>query len=355
MFRNLLALGALAGALSIAAAPAVQAADWSGKPWWPVKVTDKKAGKEIEYTPLEKAEKKWHICILFPHMKDLYWKAVNFGVMDEARRLGVKASLFEAGGYENLPKQLSQFDDCVALGVDAIVLGVISEAGFTAKLNEANDKGIPVVGTINSIAQAPVAGYVDSEYYNQGKISGEHLVAAVKDRAGPVKVVSFPGPQAADWANAGAKGFQDSVANTNIELLETKFGDTGKSVQLKLIEDALQTYDQIDAMWVVSTAAEVAPDAVQDAGRQGVLLMGWTATEGTIGHVKSGRMIGETTEMPVIMGRISMDIAIRVLEKKEHAVHIQPAIKVLTKENLDSFDMGLSFAPETWEPVYTVD
>jgi protein TorT len=105
MFRNAVAVCGLAAAFGLATTVFAEAAEWSGKQWWPVKVMDKKAGTDIDYVPLEKASKKWHICVLFPHMKDLYWKAVDFGVMDEAARLGVKASLFEAGGYENLPKQ----------------------------------------------------------------------------------------------------------------------------------------------------------------------------------------------------------------------------------------------------------
>ena len=33
------------------------------------------------YSPLEKADKKWNICVSFPHMKDaLHWLAVDYGL-----------------------------------------------------------------------------------------------------------------------------------------------------------------------------------------------------------------------------------------------------------------------------------
>ena len=47
-------------------------------------------------------------------MKDAYWLAVDYGVAEEAKRLGVKMQLVEAGGYTNLNKQISQIEDCVA-------------------------------------------------------------------------------------------------------------------------------------------------------------------------------------------------------------------------------------------------
>ena len=59
------------------------------KPWYPfpVQVWDPPFNmdsprKDVDYTPVEKAEKKWNICVSFPHMKDAYWLAVDFGVAE---------------------------------------------------------------------------------------------------------------------------------------------------------------------------------------------------------------------------------------------------------------------------------
>ncbi len=67
------------------------------KPWYPssVEVWDppfdmESPRKKMDYVPLEKAAQKWNICVSFPHMKDAYWMAVDYGVVEEAKRLGVK-------------------------------------------------------------------------------------------------------------------------------------------------------------------------------------------------------------------------------------------------------------------------
>ena len=103
-----------AGLLLVGSISAAQSQDW-----WPIKVFDlgelsseefdglEELPELVDYIPLETASQKWHICVLFPHMKDSYWVAVNYGVMDEARRLGIKATLFSAGGYTELNKQIS--------------------------------------------------------------------------------------------------------------------------------------------------------------------------------------------------------------------------------------------------------
>ena len=59
-----------------------------GKKWYPFSVEEHNPPfdmaspvKEVMYSPLEKAEKKWNICVSFPHMKDAYWLAVDYGVV----------------------------------------------------------------------------------------------------------------------------------------------------------------------------------------------------------------------------------------------------------------------------------
>ena len=79
--------------------------------------------------------------MLFPHMKDTFWVAVDYGIVEEAKRMGVNMTLYQAGGYENLPKQLSQFDDCMAGNFDAIVVGPISEAGLDKHIRKGVGRG----------------------------------------------------------------------------------------------------------------------------------------------------------------------------------------------------------------------
>ena len=65
------------------------------KPWYPFKVqvwdppfNMASPRKDMDYMPLEKAAKKWDICVSFPHMKDAYWMAVDYGVVEESKRSG---------------------------------------------------------------------------------------------------------------------------------------------------------------------------------------------------------------------------------------------------------------------------
>ena len=109
----------------------------------------------IQYTPLEKSSRKWRLCASYPHLKDAYWLSVNYGMVEEAKRLGVSLEVVEAGGYPNMARQISQVKEC-AKNADILVLGTVSFDGLTKTVLEIA-KRIPVVAVVNDIADEGIS------------------------------------------------------------------------------------------------------------------------------------------------------------------------------------------------------
>ncbi len=321
---------------------------------WPFDVVNAADGKNeiVSYQGLEKAEKQWHICVLFPHMKDSYWVGVNYGIVDQARKLGVKATILEAGGYTEAAKQVSQYNDCLALGVDAIVIGAISEAGLAKSMAEGKEKGVVQVGVINPMSDVADAR-IFANYDDAAEAGAKFLVEKAGGEA--MRMVHFPGPQGSGWAEASTAGVERAIEGSSIELLEAKYGDTGKSVQLKLVEDALQAYDDVNIIYGTAVTAEVAAQALEEAGNDDAMIAAYYSNEGMVDLVKSGVVTATVTESPVMEARIAMDMAVRILEGKDHMVHLFPSMTVVTADNIDGLDLSRSFAPEGWDPVYSVE
>ena len=176
-----------------------------------MKVYNLNSGKSVteDYVPLPKAAKAWNLCVLFPHMKDTFWVAVDYGIIEESKRMGVNMTLYEAGGYENLPKQLSQFDDCMAGNFDAIIVGAISEAGLARKIKEATGAGKPVISTVNPVAKAATTAKIFVDFTVMGEQTGTFLIDYLKGKPG--QAVAFPGPAGSGWAEQFDDGFKNAT------------------------------------------------------------------------------------------------------------------------------------------------
>src|SRR3989304_619136 len=262
---GMLAAGAVAFGLTAAAA---QADEWS--PFkvevWDPPFNMESPRSEIEYAALEKASKKWDICVSFPHMKDAYWMAVDYGVVAESERLGVKMQLVEAGGYTNLNKQISQIEDCVAAGAQGVVIGAISYDGLNNLVKEVRGRGIPGIAVINGMSSPELSGKTLVSFGEMGFKAGEYIAKLHPMGSGKVKVAWFPGPPGAGWVEAGNTGFVAAVKDSDIEIVDTKYGDTGKEVQLKLVEDTLEAYPDIQYVVGTSPTAQAAIGLLRDRG-----------------------------------------------------------------------------------------
>lgn len=342
---------ALLAAAAFTTAPALAQDDQ----WWPVKVYDASSGEnvEMEYSPIEKASKPWNLCVLFPHMKDSFWVAVAYGIVTEAQRQGVNMTLYEAGGYENLPRQLSQFDDCMASNADAIIVGPISEAGLSQKFKEGMDAGKPVIATVNPVPESDLTGKMFVEFDVMGEQTGDYLLKSVGDAG--AKAVAFPGPAGSGWAESFYEGFARALEGTNVEILDEMYGDSGVGVQLQLIQDALQAYPDMDVIWGTAPTAEAAIGAVAEIGRSGdVKIMSSYENQAMLDAMNSGEILGFATQYPVLEGKVAIDMAVRALEGEPVTKFVKPIPDMIAKDNVDQINMGLVLAPADWTPVYSV-
>lgn len=344
-----------AAALTVSLA---QAEDWYPYPvqiWEPAfNMESPRSNKD--YVPLESAAKAWELCVSFPHMKDAYWLGVDYGVTEEAKRLGVKMQVVEAGGYTELNKQISQIEDCVAAGADAVIIGAISFDGLNNLVKEIRSKNIPVIDVINGISSPELSAKSLVSFGEMGAKTGDFLAKRHPTGSGKVKVGWFPGPAGAGWVEAGNTGFSGAIAGSDIELVETKYGDTGKETQAKLVEDTLEAHPDLNYIVGTAVTAEAAIPILRSRGlTDQIKVASYYFTPGVDQGIRRGQILAAPTDSTVIQGRVAVDQAVRILEGKAFDKHVGPALYVVNQENLKDFDPTSTLAPAGFKPVFRVE
>lgn len=340
------------------AAPALAEPAWFPYPAeevTPAFAPDGKAAP-VDYVAVDKAEKPWNICVSFPHMKDAYWLGVDYGVTEEAKRSGVKLNVLDAGGYDQLPGQISQIEDCVAGGAQAVIIGAISYDGLNSVVKDVAAKGIPVIDVINGMSSPDIAAKSLVSFWTMGNETGKYLAAKHPAGSPEVTVGWFPGPAGAGWVEAANQGFMAAVAGSAVKVLEPRYGDTGKEAQLKLVEDVLQANPNVSYIAGTAVTAEAAQGLLRERGLTGkVGLLSFYLTPGVYTGIQRGFIEASPADSMVIQGRIAVDQAIRILEGKPYVKHVGPKIFVLTKDNLTDTPRAAVLPPEGFQPVFSVN
>ena len=125
-----------------------------------------------------------------------------------ASKRGYDVKMYDAGGYGNLQKQVSQIEDVITRKVSGIVLVPASSDGTVPVVEKAVAAGIPVINDGIATKSDKVTGFVGEPSY----VMTELLAAFAVDKlGGKGDVVMLSGPSGLDLTFR-VNGFKDYLA-----------------------------------------------------------------------------------------------------------------------------------------------
>jgi protein TorT len=321
---------------------------------WEVPFDYSSPSRLVRYEPLERATKKWRICASYPHLKDSYWLSVNYGMVEEAKRLGVALRVVEAGGYPNLERQIAQITEC-ARDADILALGAVSFDGLTEAVLAISEQ-IPVLAVVNDIADSGISAKAAVSWVTMGAVTGAYLASLHPAGTPPVKVAWFPGPRQSQWAHFVEEGFTEALAGSAVDIVLRKWGDTGREIQLILVEEALEERPDVDYIVGSAVTAEAAVSALRVRGLlDRIRILADYFTHAVYRGIKRRRIQAAPTDFPVVQGRLGIEQAVRLLEGRLDLVHVGPAIRLVDLDNVDELGTGTSLAPAWFTPRFVVE
>ena len=337
------------------------------KTWYPVDVdvweppfNDTRQRVQKQYKPLEKTQKKWHIQVFIPHLKDAYWLGVNYGLMDEARRLNVKLTIQQAGGYGHLDIQKKQIESILKSEnekPDGVIISAISENGLNELVKKLSENQVPVIDLINGMSSPFISSRVAVSFRDMGFQAGNFISNHQKKNNKPLAVGWFPGPEGAAWVAAGDKGFKEAIKGSDIRIMVSQKGDTGSAAQSKLLNNALDSFSQkIDIIAGTAVSAEVAVNIVRKRGlKKKIKVLSYYYGPGVHRGIRRGDILAAPTDHPVLQARIAIDTMIRIIEKKDYDKHIAPKVIVIDRNNIRKWDSSTTLAPRGFKPVFSIN
>lgn len=344
--------------LFLAALMALSSQSASGETWQlqvpSVPFDDDSPTTTMTYQPLDHAAKSWRICVIYPHLKDAYWLSVNYGMVEEANRLGVSFDLYEAGGYPNLARQIEQVEACGKRQMDALILGPVSYDGLTPAVVEIA-RQMPVIAAVNDMNDSGISAKSSVSWREMGAAAGRTIAQRHPKGSAPVRLAWFPGPKGAGWVQFVERGFMEALAESSAVIVATRFGDTGLEQQVLLVEDVLETVPDIDYLVGSGPMAEAAVSLLRARGLTDTIgVVSTYVSHGVYRGIKRGRILAAPTDFAVLQGRLAIELAVRAIEGKLTVRHAGPKIKTLTLENIDVVGTQESLAPASFVPVFKV-
>ena len=337
------------------------------KKWFPVDVdvwnppyNKARQREQKKYIPLEKAQKKWHLRVFIPHLKDAYWLGVNYGLIDEARRLGISLTIYQAGGYGQLTVQRNQINSVLsnsAQKTDGLIICAISETGLNDIVKKAAEIKIPVLDLINGMSSTHISARAAVSYWDTGFQAGIYLSRIQQKMKKRLSIAWFPGPEGAGWVTAGDRGFRDAIKGHDVKILTSQRADTGSAAQGKLVQTALDRYgERLDFIIGTTVTAETAVKIIRQLGfKNKVQVLSYYYSPGVHRGIRRRNIVAAPSDHQVLQARIGIDTLVRIIEKKSYFKHVAPRVTVVDQNNIQSWDSSTTLAPRGFRPVVSIN
>jgi protein TorT len=307
----------------------------------------------VSYVPLDKAAEPWKICVSIPHLKDAYWLVVNFALIEEAKRLGVRLRIMEAGGYDYLDVQREQVKRCMNSGADGLILSANDATGLNDLIEDYKKSNKPVVDLINGIKSPHITARAAVTYYDNAQLSAKNLK---KLSAGKNKTVLWlPGPKGPAWTSEANDGFHAELKGSNITILDSLWGDTDKEVQKKLIEKFLKKHKYVDYIVGTTVSSDAAVNILKKMQLdKKVSVLSYYYDPSVHKNILRGYVTSGAADQQAIQAKIALDMAVRALEGSLSIKHVGPKILIVDKTSIKQFDASTSIPPKGFRPVFSL-
>lgn len=250
------------------------------------------------------------------------WRAemINSAQAEVDRHPNVK--MVTTDGNADIVKQSGDIRDLISKGVDAIVMSPVESGGLVGAVEDATAAGIPVIVLDRDVFTDKRTVFIGQSNVTMGAAVAEEMVAALKEKYGEPKgkILEITGLMGSSPAIGRKEGMESVLKNyPDIEILATGDGEWIREPAVKLMEDWLIAYDEIDAIY--SHAEESswgAQLAITRAGRQDEGIMHFTmdgSNEGFV-SVRDGEFMADGNYTPYI-GQLGIRAALYTLMGKE--------------------------------------
>lgn len=277
-----------------------------------------------------------------PNFDDNFQTILREAAKSYAESKGDKIQIEDA--REDVGTQLSQVQNFIASGVDAIIVAPVSTEATPAITKLALDAGVPLVYVNRRPADIDAfdgtVTYVGSDNYQAGKLEGEAGCKAAGGKGDAVILIGFLRNEDAQNRTKAVKDVLATDGCKDIKLLAEQEGEWQRTKAQDIVANWLSAGTKPSI--VFANNDEMALGAVQAMKAAGismddVVIAGVDATPDAIKSIEAGDM--DITVFQDAKGQAtgSIDAALKLIAGEKLDKYIDVPFVPVTKDNLDQF------------------
>ena len=280
--------------------------------------------------------------VLISHIKtNPYWVNIKEGAERAAKERGAVIE-FLGPTTASTEEGLKLFDMATSAKVSGIITYVQEEGKYKNKINNAMEKGIPVVTIDSDEEDSKRIAYVGTDNILAGQVAGEEMIKQIGTE-GRVAVVM--GGKDVKNQKERVEGFTNYItSNSNLKIVDKDSSDAmlleSEIITRKIL---IRNDNNINALFCTSALDGIgAAKAIKDLNDIGkVKIICFDDLEETLNNIKNGVVSATILQKSDEMGYKAVNIIMDKIEKKSNdSQKLLTDVKVINQSNINTYKQG---------------
>ncbi|OLN26719.1 Ribose ABC transport system, periplasmic ribose-binding protein RbsB [Desulfosporosinus metallidurans] len=257
-----------------------------------------------------------------------FFVTLKDGADKAAKAAGADLVVVDAG--DNTAKQISDIEDLIQKKVSVLLINPTDSAAVVSAVESANKANIPVITVDRASNGGKVVSHIASDNVKGGSMAADYILKTLGDKGNIVELQGIAGTSAARDRGQGFHNVVDGKAG--VKVVASQPADFDRAKGLKVMENILQGNKNIQAVFAHNDEMALgALSAIQAAGKNNILVVGFDATDDAVKAVKDGKMAATVAQKPDLIGKTALETALKVAKGEKVAASIPVELQLITK------------------------
>lgn len=218
--------------------------------------------------------------------------AETASIKSEAKKLGI-GHLKATNGQSQFNKQISDVQQLIAQGAQALIIAPLNSDGWEPVLQQASAKHIPIITVdrqINATACKDYVTFIGSNFYEQGKRAADQMVKAL---GGTGKVAILLGASGNNVTTDRTNGFKDEIKQKapGIQITFQQTAEFTREKGQQVTEQLIQSNPDVNGLYAENDEMGLgAVTALKGAGKKAgqIKIVTVDGTRNAVSQIPSG-------------------------------------------------------------------
>ena len=243
-----------------------------------------------------------------------FFQIMEKGTRERIEALGYKYVLHDQKSDET--EMVTGAVNLINSGIAALVISPCKPEALSGIVEEAKKKNIPVVVDDIGGGGTDYNAIVISNCYEGGQQAADYTAELLAGKEGSKVAIIKCEPEAV-YAIRRGEGYKANITKAGFNVVAEISGHSKSEEGYSIMQDLLSSNPDLAAVFAENDPMAVgAANALADAGRSDIIVIGFNNDPEAVDAMKSGILAGTVAQYPEAMGKLTVDLADQLINGK---------------------------------------